>query len=149
MHIIRIKALHIDFDVMKLEVGDIYSSHAHEAGNLRAGEGETFGISGGAVEDRLGGVCLFPLLGLVVAAVPVDIGAEFQRVIEGVVARSEADDMRGGRGSPRTGLIACPVDVGGITSGAAAGATCTAAGFYIPDTTFTAGVLRPQPARDE
>jgi hypothetical protein len=58
--------------------------------------------------------------------------------------------MRGGRRSHGAGLVACPVDVGGITSGAAAGAARAAAdGFYIPDTPFTAGVLRPQPARDE
>jgi len=57
--------------------------------------------------------------------------------------------MRGVRVSRHTGLIACPVDVGGITSGAAAGAACTAAGFHIPDTAISTGVLRPQPARDE
>jgi hypothetical protein len=57
--------------------------------------------------------------------------------------------MRGGRRSHGAGLIACPVDVGGITSGAAAGAARAATRFYIPDTPFTAGVLRPQPARDE
>jgi hypothetical protein len=129
---------------MQLEVRRI---HAPYSDQTRGPTG--FCICRGAVEDSLRSVCLFPLLGLVVAALPVDVGAEFQRVIEGVVARSEADDLRGGRGSPRTGLIACPVDVGGITSGAAAGAACTAAGFYIPDTPFTAGVLRPQPARDE
>jgi len=129
---------------MQLEVRHI---HAPYSDQTRGPTG--FCIGRGAVEDRLGGISLFPLLGLVVATVPVDIGAELQRTIEGVVARSEADDMRGGGCSHGAGLIACPVDVGGITSGAAAGATCTAAGFYIPDTTFTAGVLGPQPARDE
>jgi len=129
---------------MQLEVRRI---HAPYSDQTRGPTG--FWISRGAVEGSFRSVCLFPLLGLVVAAVPVDVGAEFQRVIEGVVACSEADDMRGGRGSPRTGLIACPVDVGGIISGAAAGAACAAARFHIPDAAFPAGVLRPQPARDE
>lgn len=51
--------------------------------------------------------------------------------------------MGRGGGSHRTGLSASPVDVGGITSGAAVGPTSAAAGFDIPDATFTAGVLRP------
>ena len=129
---------------MQLEVRHI---HAPYSDQTRGPTG--FWISRGTVEDSFRSVCLFPLLGLVVVAVPVDVGAELQRVIEGVVARSEADDMRSGRGSHGAGFVACPVDVGGITSGAAAGGTCTAAGFYIPYTPFTAGVLRPQPARDE
>ncbi len=129
---------------MQLEVRRI---HAPYSDQTRGPTG--FCIRCGAVEDRLGGISLFPLLGLVVAALPIDVGAEFQRIIEGVDARGEANDMRSGRRSQGAGLVACPVDVGGITSGAASGAARAAARFHIPNRPLTAGVLRPQPARDE
>jgi hypothetical protein len=74
---------------MQLEVRRI---HAPYSDQTRGPTG--FWISRGTVEDSFRSVCLFPLLGLVVAAVPVDIGAEFQGTIEGVGARSEADDVR-------------------------------------------------------
>ncbi len=133
--------LYIQDDIMDLKIRDIHPPHA---GQARRPAG--FWITGGTIENSVRRIGFFPLLGLIVAAIPVDMGAELEGIIQGVVACSQTDDMRRGRGSHRTGLIARPVDVGGIAPGAAARAASTAAGFDIPDATFTARILRPQPA---
>ncbi len=143
MHSSGIKPLDIYHDVMQLKVANIHASQSNKPGYLWGVQVKTFCIGRSAIEDGFRSVSLFPLLGLIVAAIPVDMGAELQRIIEGVVASGEADDMRRRRRSDGAGLAACPVDVSGVASGTAAGAASAAAGFHIPDATFTAGVLRP------
>lgn len=123
---------------MQLKVGNVYTSYADKSRRP-----SRLGIRRSTVKGRHSAICLFPALRLIVAPIPVHMGAQLYGVIQRVSPRSEAQHMGGGGRSNGTGLIARPVDVCGVTPRATASSPRTSAGLYIPDAAFSTGILRP------
>ncbi len=142
MHCIWVKPLYLYDDIVQLEVCNVYSPQTYQPRGLIGSEGEALGVVCRSYERGHSTICLFPALRLIVAPIPVHMGAQFYSVIQRVIPRSEAYYVRRCGRSDIAGLVACPVNVSGPTSRATVLAADTAARLYIPDAAFSTGVLR-------